>query len=297
MTTLNAPTVLIGAGQWGKTVARKAHSLPWYQIHGVYDPSNIQSMPLVSELNTAKYYDNQRAACTGCTHAIIATPAHTDRYTQLAICLDAGIRNIRIEKPISLEYDEALELIDLANQASATLTVGHTSVYYKCVPYLAGLASSLAKQNQLKLTVRRMSRTSPRHTTTPIFDLSVHCLALHRAIRPNEWKDAAPIVTHAEHTDNMSWFALSDGSIFEAAFNSEKDVRGVGLNETDYYDEISQRIVAKGVMYHESFFDPLGVELAGWASGKRFDPLVAAEIVGVAATAQRLHNEAKYVVG
>lgn len=280
---------LIGCGRWGSTVARKADGLPAFRVVSVYDPTLGAMTPLLRDLPDAMPAASIEHACKDAERAIIATPPESDRVMQLAQVLQAGVKHVRIEKPMALSVDDARDMLAMANSAGAHLTIGHTSVYNALVPTLIAVTSRLRKAGALdSLAFYRLCTRGPAHAATSVWDLSSHDVALHRVLAPWMWAGGPPEVVDAGTGDRCSWFTLEDGSRFTSSHDALSGTRGIVINGEHYYNEQSQMLRLGGQMLSGSHHDPLGVELYTWAQNRVFQADIALEIVAVCEQAQRM---------
>ena len=119
---------LIGAGQWGKNIARICNDLG--VLHTICDSNeltldNYQKLyPIVHMTsNFQRVIDNPHI-----DKIMIATPAHT-HFNLAKIALDAG-KDVFVEKPLCLDPNEGKILIDLAASKGCILMVGHLYHYH-----------------------------------------------------------------------------------------------------------------------------------------------------------------------
>ncbi len=131
---------LIGAGYWGKNLARNFHSLG--ALHTICDSSE-GTLDKFEEL----YPDTH---CTSNFNAVLDNP----EITRLAIAapavahfelatraLKAG-KDVYVEKPLCLDCTEAEALIALAKAQGRILMVGHLLQYHPCVKKLQELLAN-----------------------------------------------------------------------------------------------------------------------------------------------------------
>jgi predicted dehydrogenase len=117
---------LIGMGMMGKNHARVLSSLPGVDFVGVVDP--IQSGQELSQfLSTKVFKDISELFGQGIDYCVIAAP--TGSHKEIAInALNSGI-NCLIEKPVALDYSDALAIQEVANIKSLIVGVGHIERY------------------------------------------------------------------------------------------------------------------------------------------------------------------------
>lgn len=136
---------LIGAGRWGKNLARNFHE--WGVLHTLCD-ANEATLDAFQKLypdvhgtsNFKAVLDNPHI-----TQVAIASPAAL-HYTLAKQALLAN-KDVFVEKPLCLDVKEGEELIHLAKQKGRVLMVGHLLQYHpyvRCLQELVG-AGELGK--------------------------------------------------------------------------------------------------------------------------------------------------------
>ncbi|MEO2033005.1 MAG: Gfo/Idh/MocA family oxidoreductase, partial [Planctomycetaceae bacterium] len=130
----NADLALVGAGYWGKNLARNFLGLN--ALHTLCD-SNSQTLASYGD----EYDDVQREASFD---AVIANPQISKvAIAAPAVChfelaknaLLAG-KDVYVEKPLCLNPDDAQELIEIAEEQGQVLMVGHLLQYHAYVEKL-----------------------------------------------------------------------------------------------------------------------------------------------------------------
>jgi len=112
---------VVGVGHLGKEHARIYRDLPEAELVGISDQDPAKAEK-AKELGTVYYQDPH--GLIGKVEAVsIATPTST-HYVVAKEFLKAGIHTL-IEKPITLNLEEADELLDLARKNNCALQVGH----------------------------------------------------------------------------------------------------------------------------------------------------------------------------
>jgi len=124
----NLNVALVGAGYWGKNLARVLYQLGVLKM--VCDPSEE-----ICKINKENYPDIAISNSFGDTLAradmdavVIATPAAM-HYTMVKDALLAR-KHVFVEKPLALTEKEGQELTDLAKQVGRVLFVGHILHYH-----------------------------------------------------------------------------------------------------------------------------------------------------------------------
>lgn len=125
---------LIGAGNWGKNLARNFHALG--VLHTICDVKETVQYPGVQfTTNVKTVLENPTI-----TQVAIAAPAAL-HYTLAKQALLAG-KDTYVEKPLCLDTVEGEELISLAKSKNLILMVGHLLQYHPCVIRLHELVNA-----------------------------------------------------------------------------------------------------------------------------------------------------------
>jgi UDP-2-acetamido-3-amino-2,3-dideoxy-glucuronate N-acetyltransferase len=131
---------LVGAGYWGKNLARNFHALG--ALHTLCDRS--------PEILAGYGADYAGVAKTDSFDAVLADPA----ITRVAIAAPAALhhrlakaallagKDVFVEKPLCLDIAEAEELVALAGKLGRILMVGHLLQYHPCVTELRRLIAA-----------------------------------------------------------------------------------------------------------------------------------------------------------
>lgn len=131
---MNRHLALIGAGYWGKNLARNFHSLG--ALHTLCDLSPAILDSYGAEYQAVRKTSDLASIWTdaGATAVAIAAPAvHHHRLAKAAML--AG-KDVYVEKPLCLQGAEADELTALARQTGRILMVGHLLQYHPHVRQL-----------------------------------------------------------------------------------------------------------------------------------------------------------------
>jgi UDP-2-acetamido-3-amino-2,3-dideoxy-glucuronate N-acetyltransferase len=176
--TLNSqPSLaLIGAGYWGKNLARNFNALG--VLHTLCD-SQLATL----ESYGADYAGMEKTADwqvvllnKGITRVAIATPAVT-HYALVRAALLAG-KDVLVEKPLCLEEKEGQELVDLAAKTGRILMVGHLLQYHS---YVQKLQAMLAQGELGKLqyvTSNRLNLGKIRREENALWSFAPHDISV-----------------------------------------------------------------------------------------------------------------------
>lgn len=129
---------LIGAGQWGKNIARVLYELG--ALGGIAELRPDVQKELQSLYPSVPIYTDYRDLLTTDIPAVaIATPAST--HAALAKEALLAQKHVFVEKPLAFTKAEAEELVDLARKAGKILMVGHLLLYQPAIQWIKDLCT------------------------------------------------------------------------------------------------------------------------------------------------------------
>lgn len=129
---------VIGSGYWGKNLVRNFDSLG--ALHTICDSNDTLLAQFKEQYPSVRtcLAVNEVLGNPDITGVAIATPAET-HYTLAKEALLAG-KNVFVEKPLTLDEDDAVKLIALAKEQNLTLMVGHLLQYHPVFIALKAMA-------------------------------------------------------------------------------------------------------------------------------------------------------------
>ena len=162
---------VIGAGVIGSHHIGKCLNNPEGALAGFYD-SDVHKRRSVSERFSVRAYDEISSLLSASDAVIIATPGSTHREIGI-MCLAAG-KHLLIEKPLAASYNEGIDLVRRAQEASVVLHVGHSEAFNSAF----GKVLSFHPRPRF-IEIHRLAAFSHRGTdVSVILDLMVHDLQL-----------------------------------------------------------------------------------------------------------------------
>lgn len=201
---------LVGAGYWGKNLARNFNDLG--ALHAICDsnPEILetyqQGYESVSKVSDYDWVLSQ----PGIKKVAIAAPAALHYRLALA-ALSAG-KDVYVEKPICLDLDEAVRLRDFAREQGRILMVGHLLHYHPCIAALKQIIreGSLGKLHYI--TSNRLNLGKFRREENALWSFAPHDISVILALAGNSLP--AEIACHgghclSEHVADTTLTALS----------------------------------------------------------------------------------------
>jgi len=125
-----SPIAVIGCGYWGKNLVRNFNQLGVLGMVCDATPSGRDAAQALAPGVTIVADFNQVLA-SNVLGVVIATPAET-HYGLVAQALQAG-KDVFVEKPLALTYDQGSHLVQLAQHYKRILMVGHVLEYHPAI--------------------------------------------------------------------------------------------------------------------------------------------------------------------
>ena len=160
---------VIGVGYMGKHHARILSSIKNIELVGISDLNEERGKEIAKEYS-CDFFLNYEELLKKTDCIFIATPTYTHR--NIAIEAIKLKNNIFIEKPISLDIDEAEEIIKNAKKSNLFLQIGHIERFNPAI-----LAAKKFIEKPLFIEAHRLSPFFGRGTdVSVVLDLMVHDL-------------------------------------------------------------------------------------------------------------------------
>src|SRR5665647_486597 len=119
---------LLGAGYWGKNLARNFNALG--ALHTLCDSSPETLAAYGAEYAAvAKTTDFARVLQDGAIHKVVISTPAVLHYQFAKAALEAG-KDVYVEKPLCVELAQAEALVELAEAKERILMVGHLLQYH-----------------------------------------------------------------------------------------------------------------------------------------------------------------------
>lgn len=189
MTTASHPPsakpslALVGAGYWGKNLARNFHALGALHTLCDRDPAVLDSYTDgYQSVRKTREYD-EVLADESVTQVAIAVPAALHHRLAHA-ALQAG-KDVFVEKPLCLDPAEAEELIRVADARERILMVGHLLQYHPCVIRLLDLVRSGELGRLHYITSNRLNLGKIRAEENALWSFAPHDISVILALASN----------------------------------------------------------------------------------------------------------------
>lgn len=179
---------LVGAGYWGKNLARNFHGLG--ALHTLCDRSAAVLAsygPEYAEVKKSESYDEVLAS-TEIRKIAIAAPAVLHHRLAKAALL-AG-KDVYVEKPLCLDIADAEELQALAAQQGRILMVGHLLQYHPCVQELQRMVADGELGSVQYITSNRLNLGKIRQEENALWSFAPHDISVILSLVGNRLPEA-----------------------------------------------------------------------------------------------------------
>ncbi len=169
---------LIGAGNWGRNLARHFATLPQTELVYICDLNPEIRQTMAALYPQSVMTDDLRAVLSdpNVDAVVVAVDAHL-HYRVAKAVLEAG-KHVYVEKPLTLLSAEAQELVDLAHARHLKLMVGHLLEYHPAVDYMKALVQKGALGKALYLYFQRVNLGIVRQTENVWWSLAPHDISV-----------------------------------------------------------------------------------------------------------------------
>jgi len=205
---------LIGAGYWGKNLARNFHALG--SLHSLCDASEQTLASFGADYGAVEKTRDIEAVLSNSaiTRVAIAAPAAL-HYDIVLKALEAG-KDVFVEKPICLDIAQGLELIRKAEDQGKILMVGHLLQYHPCVRMIHRLLADGELGKLQYLTSNRLNLGKIRREENALWSFAPHDISVILSLVQDRLPESVICTGHASLTADVAdttLTALSFGDI------------------------------------------------------------------------------------
>ncbi len=168
--------VLIGAGRWGKNLARNLHQMG--VLHTICDMNEAlldEFQKLYPDVKMTTHF-NGVLENPLLPRLVIAAPAAL-HYKLTKQALQAG-KDVYVEKPLCLDSNEGEELIEMAEKGGRILMIGHLLQYHPCVRRLQELVGAGDLGKLQYIVSNRLNRGAIRLEENALWNFAPHDISV-----------------------------------------------------------------------------------------------------------------------
>ena len=175
---------LIGAGYWGKNLARNFNALG--VLHTLCDANTATLAAYGAEYEAVRKRSRLEEVLNDPAIIKVAIAAPAVLHYELAkAALNAG-KDVFVEKPLCLEETQARELTALAERAGRVLMVGHLLQYHPCVQRLQALVAQGDLGQLHYITSNRLNLGKIRREENALWSFAPHDLSVILSLAGNQ---------------------------------------------------------------------------------------------------------------
>ena len=193
---------LVGAGYWGKNLARNFNLLG--ALHTLCDqsPATLASYQAdyAAVRKTASF--KEVLADAAIKKVAIAAPA-TLHFELVQAALLAG-KDVFVEKPLCLDVRQGEELTKLAAAQGKILMVGHLLQYHPCVQKLQAMVSQGELGKLLYITSNRLNLGKIRQEENALWSFAPHDISVILSLAGNQLPDQVRCLGEAYLTNDVA---------------------------------------------------------------------------------------------
>jgi len=166
---------LIGLGYWGKNYLRVLQNIKGIELRYVCDSNPEALKDITSHIRTTLDYE-EIAKDEDIKAAFLATPAST-HYEIAKLFLEQG-KHLLVEKPLTMNIKEAVDLARIAKENKVILMVGHIYCFHPAIQYLRKLIKSRKLGKVFYGIAIRIGLGPIRQDASCTWDLATHDIAI-----------------------------------------------------------------------------------------------------------------------
>ncbi len=166
--------LVVGAGYWGKNLVRNFYELG--VLAGVAEANESLRSNIEKTYSCQTFQNFSDALITDVEAFVIATPAET-HYALVKEALQKG-KDVFVEKPLALTYQQGKELLEIAQTHQRILMVGHVLEYHPAIKKLHALVQVGELGNIRYLYSNRLSLGKLRREENVLWSFAPHDVAV-----------------------------------------------------------------------------------------------------------------------
>jgi predicted dehydrogenase len=169
---------VIGAGYWGPNLVRTFLEIPDATVRGVADrdPARLEHIQVRHPNIECLTLDHRRLFDLDLDAVVVSTPPETHHAIVLE-CLERGL-DVLVEKPLTTDTAQGLELVALAEARERILMVGHIGAYNPAVTALKDMIDGDELGEIRYVDAVRVGLGLFHPTLNVVWDLAPHDLAI-----------------------------------------------------------------------------------------------------------------------
>src|SRR6185503_18125825 len=166
---------VLGCGYWGKNLVRTLNRIGCLEM--VCDLTSAGRSTAADLAPDARIVDSfDELLRSNLSGVVIATPAET-HYELARRALNSG-KDVLVEKPLALTYEQGLDLVNLAETRRAILMVGHVLEYHPAIVRLLELVRNGDLGKVRYISSNRLNLGNVRREENILWSFAPHDIAI-----------------------------------------------------------------------------------------------------------------------
>lgn len=166
---------VIGCGYWGKNLVRNFGRLGTLALVCDATPEGRATAQELAPQSTV-VADMQEALASNVAGVVISTPAET--HYELARAALSADKDVFVEKPLALTYEQGAELVRLATERERILMVGHVLEYHPAIVRLLELVRAGELGKVRYISSNRLNLGKVRREENILWSFAPHDIAV-----------------------------------------------------------------------------------------------------------------------
>jgi len=169
---------VVGIGYWGPNLVRNFHNNPKCEVIKISD-LRVGRLEYINNLFpdiTTTVFAEEILEDKEIDAVVVATPART--HKDIAIQAIKNNKHVFVEKPLTDNYQDAVELVEFARQNKRILAVGHIFQFAPPVTAIKEHLNSELPGKPFHFSSRRINLGPPNAATDVVWDLAPHDLSI-----------------------------------------------------------------------------------------------------------------------
>lgn len=175
---------LIGAGYWGKNLARNFNQLK--VLHTLCDVSQELLDSYSTDYTDVRKTQHYQSVLQDPDIKKVAIAAPAPFHYEITKSAILAGKDVFVEKPLCLDLHEGEELVKLANEKSRVLMVGHLLQYHPCILEIQRMLSSGELGKLQYITSNRLNLGKIRQEENSLWSFAPHDLSVILSLVGNE---------------------------------------------------------------------------------------------------------------
>lgn len=233
----------MGVGNWGKNHVRTLCELKkeGFLEEVLVSDSSVERADAISKEYECSAISFEQIKNDNIEGVVIATPSPT-HYSLAKELMDAG-KDLLVEKPLTMSYDQALDLVKKSDEHRRVLMVGHEFRYHPGILALKKMIENNELGKLIMLQAKRFDFRPPRKDMGVLLALAIHDIDLFSFLLDEEPKKLSVQTTKffsqeiedhcnlaMEYSSGVTCFA--EESWLQPAYGKTREFIAVGTDNT-----------------------------------------------------------------